>query len=211
MLPAIDHATGNLPLGMHEASWSEVIARFGRSPRQLVLLAGLAAALRNLEAAGCQRAYLDGSLVSEKADPGDTDTCWDVEDVVMAGSTTEARQATVSFSEGETIQCFPVLHQSERGGIWEGVADSRRLLWSSWPRKPHIAHAASCGRQAEVGMARRTALAPTGGVARRWYNPLARQSGICYTCSSHSAWIKLGMVRPFLVPLCKVHAGLSSA
>ena len=84
MLPVIDPATGNLPLGMHEASWNEVTARFGSSPRRLVLLAGLAAALRNLEVAGCQRAYLDGSLVSEKVDPGDTDTCWDLEGVVGA-------------------------------------------------------------------------------------------------------------------------------
>jgi len=82
MLPAIDPATGNLPPGMDEAPWNEVIARFGSTPRRLVLLAGLAVALRNLEAAGCQRAYLDGSLVSEKADPGDTDTCWDMEGVV---------------------------------------------------------------------------------------------------------------------------------
>jgi hypothetical protein len=44
----------------------------------LTLLAGLKAALDALRAAGCRRAYIDGSFVTTKATPGDFDGCWEV-------------------------------------------------------------------------------------------------------------------------------------
>ena len=34
-------------------------------------------ALQNLAAAGCRRAYLDGSFVTGKPFPGDFDACWE--------------------------------------------------------------------------------------------------------------------------------------
>jgi hypothetical protein len=43
------------------------------------LLAGLLKALRLLKAAGCLRAYIDGSFVTAKAEPGDFDACWEAE------------------------------------------------------------------------------------------------------------------------------------
>lgn len=75
--------SGNLPPGIHDATWPEVVARFGHAPHWLTLLAGLKAALDALRAAGCQRVYLDGSFVTEKervaqAPPGDFDACWEV-------------------------------------------------------------------------------------------------------------------------------------
>jgi hypothetical protein len=54
-LPAVDAATGNLPPGVHQASWSELAAAFGGTPWRRELLAGLRAALEALRDAGCRR------------------------------------------------------------------------------------------------------------------------------------------------------------
>jgi hypothetical protein len=81
VLPSPDSVTGNLPPGVHEGLWPEVVAAFGWTARRLELLAGLRRALDSLEAAGCRRAYLDGSFVTAKEVPGDYDGCWEAEGV----------------------------------------------------------------------------------------------------------------------------------
>lgn len=78
MIPPFDPATGNLPPGIHEATWDEFLARYGYTPHRLALLAGLKAALDSLRAAGCRRAYIDGSFSTAKEEPGDFDGCWEV-------------------------------------------------------------------------------------------------------------------------------------
>lgn len=75
MIPPFDER-GNLPPGIHKASWSEVEARFGTTPWRRSLLLGLRDALDLLDAAGCRTAYLDGSFVTSKAVPADFDACW---------------------------------------------------------------------------------------------------------------------------------------
>lgn len=80
MLPAFDLA-GNLPSGVHEATWAEVVTRYGSTPHRLALLAGLKAALDALRLAGCRRAYVDGSFVTAKEAPADFDGCWEVDGV----------------------------------------------------------------------------------------------------------------------------------
>lgn len=77
MIPAFDTSTGNLPAGLHAAHWHELVERFGRSGWRRRLLAGMLDALRLLRAAGCERAYIDGSFVTAKDVPGDYDACWD--------------------------------------------------------------------------------------------------------------------------------------
>jgi len=82
MLPAFD-ARGNLPPGIHEASWETVVARFGGSPERRLLLAQLQAALGVLAASRCRRAWLDGSFVGDVErrsgrPPGDVDVGWDL-------------------------------------------------------------------------------------------------------------------------------------
>lgn len=77
MIPPFDSANGNLPSGIHEATWDEVVSRYGTTPRRLRLLAGLKEALDALSAAGCQRVYIDGSFVTAKGDPADFDGCWE--------------------------------------------------------------------------------------------------------------------------------------
>ena len=82
MLPAFD-ARGNLPPGIHEASWEDVAARFGTSPERRLLLVQLRAALDALASVGCRRAWLDGSFVGDVErrfgrPPGDVDVAWDL-------------------------------------------------------------------------------------------------------------------------------------
>jgi hypothetical protein len=69
---------GNLPPGIHDATWEEIVDRFGNTARREELLAGLQEALVTLRDAGCRRAYLDGSFVTAKEEPGDFDACWEV-------------------------------------------------------------------------------------------------------------------------------------
>lgn len=77
MIPDLDKG-GNLPPGEHECLWVELVAHFGQTAYRQRLLTGLKAALDSLKAAGCTRAYVDGSFVTAKDMPGDFDGCWDV-------------------------------------------------------------------------------------------------------------------------------------
>jgi hypothetical protein len=69
---------GTLPPGVHEATWREIVLTFGTTPYRRLLLGGLARALQALRAAGCQRAYVDGSFVTAKSVPADYDGCYDL-------------------------------------------------------------------------------------------------------------------------------------
>ena len=72
---------GNLPPGIHDATWQEAIERFGIGTYRTRLLQGLLTALRSLSQAGCLKIYLDGSFVSDKEFPGDFDVAWETENV----------------------------------------------------------------------------------------------------------------------------------
>jgi len=78
MIPPYESGSPNLPSGIYEATWSEILVRYGSTPRRLSLLAGLQSALTHLRQAGCGRAYLDGSFVTAKAAPNDFDACWEM-------------------------------------------------------------------------------------------------------------------------------------
>jgi hypothetical protein len=80
MIPTFD-TTGNLPAGVHWASWKEFEKRFGITPHRQNLLAGLKRAAANLRAAGCRTLYVDGSFVTAKVHPNDFDACWSVKGV----------------------------------------------------------------------------------------------------------------------------------
>ena len=77
MIPPFDPPTGYLPVGIHDATWGELVARYGINPYRARLLDGLLAALRNLRGAGCLTALIDGSFVTAKRFPGDYDGAWD--------------------------------------------------------------------------------------------------------------------------------------
>ncbi len=76
MIPPLN-SDGNLPAGIHLATWAEVFATFGSTPHRIRLLQGFQAATEVLRAAGCRRVYLDGSFVTTKASPNDFDALWE--------------------------------------------------------------------------------------------------------------------------------------
>jgi hypothetical protein len=76
VIPALT-ATGLLPPGEHPATWDELLATFGTNPHRILLLGGLRAGLESLRAAGCSRAWVDGSFVTLKDQPGDIDVLYD--------------------------------------------------------------------------------------------------------------------------------------
>lgn len=80
MIPAFDNE-GYLPQGEHIAGWQEIENRFGGNARRDWLLDGLHRALLALKIAGCHTAYIDGSFVTDKEEPGDFDGVWDIQDV----------------------------------------------------------------------------------------------------------------------------------
>jgi len=82
MLPDFD-SSGALPQGIHDASWDEIVARFGWTEYRRELLAGLRDVLGDLQLAGCRRAYLDGSFITDREVPGDYDLCWEMDGVSM--------------------------------------------------------------------------------------------------------------------------------
>lgn len=100
MIPEHVSSTGYLPPGEHLADWAAVVARFGSTPWRKKLLDGLAHALRDLRAAGCKRAYIDGSFVTTKEQPGDFDACWDIASVDFD----RIDEALLSFDEGRRTQ-----------------------------------------------------------------------------------------------------------
>ena len=80
MIPPFDE-NGNLPPGIHQATWAEIVGRFGGTEHRRQLLGGLCAALDSLKTAGCKRAYIDGSLITSKDVPNDFDGCWEPDGV----------------------------------------------------------------------------------------------------------------------------------
>jgi hypothetical protein len=72
---------GDLPPGVHFATWTQVTERLAFNLRRRRLLAGFSEACELLRRAGCRLVYLDGSFVTTKAHPGDFDACWDIQHV----------------------------------------------------------------------------------------------------------------------------------
>jgi hypothetical protein len=83
MIPEFDEH-GNLPPGIHHATWTEILTRYATSTHRRDLLDGLLDALRSLKAAGCGTAYLDGSFITAEQNPKDFDACWESAGVVLS-------------------------------------------------------------------------------------------------------------------------------
>lgn len=107
MIPDVDADTGNVPAGEHPATWQEMLDRYGYTLWRRRLLQGLLDALRRLRAAGCTRAYIDGSFVTAKERPSDFDVCWEaqgvdfdlVDDLLLTFDKGRATQKAAFFGE----------------------------------------------------------------------------------------------------------------
>lgn len=96
----LEPESGNLPAGVHDATWNELVAVFGAGRRRERLLHGLLRALYALKLAGCRRAYVDGSFVTSKPEPGDFDVCWEAAGVVAR----RLDPVLLDFSDGRAAQ-----------------------------------------------------------------------------------------------------------
>jgi hypothetical protein len=77
MIPEFN-SSGNLPPGIHYATWAEVEDRFGIDAHRTRLLAGMKEALQSLKIAGCKTVFVDGSFVTQTDFPADFDACWEM-------------------------------------------------------------------------------------------------------------------------------------
>lgn len=75
VIPSFD-THGNLPAGIHLATWQEVEETLAFNPRRQELLSGLKRACESLKQVGCLRIYIGGSFATNKEFPGDFDVCW---------------------------------------------------------------------------------------------------------------------------------------
>jgi hypothetical protein len=79
-IPKFDK-NGNLPEGIHPATWQEVEEALAFNERRQELLRGLKRACEFLKLADCPRIYIGGSFATNKEFPGDFDACWEDENV----------------------------------------------------------------------------------------------------------------------------------
>lgn len=93
-------ADGNLPPGIHWATWDDICSKFGGTTRRRYLLQGLRSLLESLRRAGCRTAYVDGSFVSSKSDPDDFDACWEEDGVNLD----ELDGILQRFDDGRAVQ-----------------------------------------------------------------------------------------------------------
>jgi hypothetical protein len=76
MIPKFNNI-GNLPVGVHDASWQEFCERFGYSEHRRKQIDGLMKGLIILKNYACNVVYVDGSFVTDKERPNDYDACWE--------------------------------------------------------------------------------------------------------------------------------------
>jgi len=76
------NARGELPPGIHTTSLVEVEERFAYNRRRRKLMEGLIRAVENLREAGVPRLFIDGSFITDQAEPADVDGCWDVDEQI---------------------------------------------------------------------------------------------------------------------------------
>jgi hypothetical protein len=117
-------SSGNLPAGVHEFTWEEVVQRFAWNERRRHLLGGLKRALDALKAAGCSRAYIDGSFVTTKEDPDDFDGCWEVNNV----DPSKLDPVLLDFRSGRLAQKIKYHGEMFPVSALEDLSDARTFL-----------------------------------------------------------------------------------
>jgi hypothetical protein len=130
---------GSLPAGVHDASWTEIVERFGGTPGRRELLQKLRRGLDNLRIAGVPWVLIDGSFVTLKPDPNDVDGCWEynrgidlvkLDSAFLLGSIADRHRLKERYGmdffiagiiEGGTGQPFSEFFQTGRDGRRKGI------------------------------------------------------------------------------------------
>jgi hypothetical protein len=121
-IPATNVA-GNLPVGVHAATWAELASRFGTNQRRTDLLGQLRPALDALHGAGIERAVIGGSFVTTKELPGDVDLAFLASD---AAGVSQAKRAIVQLAaRASEVHAYPadalLIEAPTLAGVTPGV------------------------------------------------------------------------------------------
>lgn len=137
MIP-IFNPGGQLPEGIHEATWSEFLERYDITAHRGTLIEGMKKLILHLKAVGCRALYVDGSFVTDREIPNDYDACWDVHgvkaekvDKLLLQFSDEAKAEIQdkykgdirpdSFSPMETSGTYLEFFQMDRDGNRKGI------------------------------------------------------------------------------------------
>lgn len=127
---------GELPVGEHLASLQEIEQIYGSSSeRRKGLMKGLYRATDNLEAAGVQTIWIDGSFVTSKKEPNDIDGCWEYTpsvdinmlDPIFLGDRAGMKKEygldffIANYIEAKSGLPFPKFFQKNRDGSPKGI------------------------------------------------------------------------------------------
>jgi hypothetical protein len=136
---------GELPPGEFLATLNEVEERFGLKTRQRKkLMRGLRKAASHLWAAGGGRLWIDGSFITDKAEPDDIDGCWEyiegqtslesLDPAFVNGDRDKMRSKygldffLANWIEAGSGQPFPKFFQTSRDGRPKGIIVLKRPL-----------------------------------------------------------------------------------
>jgi hypothetical protein len=114
---------GNLPPGVHWATWQEFVERFGATPHRQQLLKKLKSAIDLLSKAGCQVIYIDGSFVTSKENPDHYDCCWDITGV----DPYLLDPILLNFNNGQAAQKIKYLGKLFPAQVQKGIAGKTYL------------------------------------------------------------------------------------
>ena len=133
-------ANGNLPVGIHLATWQEVQETFAFNPRRQELLSGLKRACEPLKQSSCSRICIGGSFVTNKEFPSDFYACWadetvdlerleQIDPVLLDFTNKRAAQKVkyggelfpASLTEGGSKKKFLDFFQTTRNGEPQGI------------------------------------------------------------------------------------------
>ena len=78
MIPEFNEK-GQLPLGVHKASWEEFVARYATTDHRRSLISLMKKLIAHLKEVQCQNLFVNGSFVANKEKPNDYDACWDMQ------------------------------------------------------------------------------------------------------------------------------------
>jgi hypothetical protein len=109
-IPEFDPSTGYLPAGEHLATWAEVEARFGTTPKRRQLMGGLSFVVRRLRERGVTTIWVDGSFVTAKERPRDVDVIYEAPagaDTSTWGNLSFNRKAELKQLQNVDLWPFP--------------------------------------------------------------------------------------------------------